>query len=1048
MLNALLRFSTRHSWLVVLLSMTLIASGVYHFQHLPIDAVPDITNVQIQINTAAPGYSPLETEQRITFPIETLVAGMPHLKETRSLSKYGLSQVTVVFEDGTDIYFARQQVGERLRTAGSQLPPGIDPEMGPISTGLGEIFMWTLKAQPDARTPEGHPYTPVDLRTLQDWVIRPQLRNLPGVAEINAMGGFQKQIHITPQPEKLQAYHLRFEDLIQALESNNANVGAGYIERNGEQYLVRVPGQVKTPEDIGNIVIHNTQGVPLRVKQVATVQLGKELRTGAATQDGEEVVLGTAVMLLGANSRDVAYRVGEKLKEINQSLPQGVVAEPVYDRTLLVDKAIHTVEKNLVEGALLVVVILFLFLGNFRAALITAMIIPLAMCVTLTGMVKGGISANLMSLGALDFGIIVDGAVVIVENALRRMALQQQAQGAILSAPQRQSVVLAASQEASKEILFGQLIIMMVYIPILSLTGVEGKMFGPMALTVIIAMAGAMVLSFTFVPAAITLLIRGRITEKESRLMHQLKRVYQPTLAWLIQRPKQVFASTLLLLGVCLALALGLGREFIPSLNEGDLIVQPVRIPGTSLSQSVAMEHAIDKALSALPETQRVFARIGTAEIASDPMSPNEVDTFVMLKDRKDWPDPKMSQADLIQKIEGVLADLPGSVYEFTQPIEMRFNELIAGVRSDVAVKIFGDDTQVLLRQAHAIAQVLNGIPGASDVKVEQADGLPMLTLALNYPALSRYGLTVSEVQHLVEVAIGGKSVGQLFEGDRRFDLVVRLPEAQRQDLEQLKRLPVPLPQGKGMVPLASVVDFQLKPGPNQISREAGKRRIVVTANVRGRDMGSFVSEAQDKIAQQVTLESGYWLTWGGQFEQMISAANRLKVVIPLALVVIIVLLFLALNHLKDALLVFSGVPLALTGGVVALWVRGMPLSISAGIGFIALSGVAVLNGLVLISFIKHLREDGKPLLQAVQEGTLVRLRPVLMTALVASLGFIPMALAQGTGAEVQRPLATVVIGGILSSTFLTLLVFPVLYTYFNHSSAEDDSHAIPDIVS
>lgn len=976
MLTSLLRFSTRQSGLVILLSLTLIASGIYHFQRLPIDAVPDITNVQIQINTAAPGYSPLETEQRITFPIETLVAGMPRLHETRSLSKYGLSQVTVVFEEGTDIYFARQQVGERLRTAGSQLPPGIDPEMGPISTGLGEIFMWTVKAQAGALTAEGKPYTPVDLRTLQDWVIRPQLRNLPGIAEINAMGGYQKQIHITPQPEKLQAYQLRFEDLISALENNNANVGAGYIERNGEQYLVRVPGQVKTPEDIANIVVKNKGNVPIRVKQLATVQLGRELRTGAATQDGEEVVLGTAVMLLGSNSRDVAHRVGEKLKEVNKSLPAGVVAEPVYDRTLLVDKAIHTVEKNLVEGALLVVAILFLFLGNFRAALITAMIIPLAMCVTLTGMVKGGISANLMSLGALDFGIIVDGAVVIVENALRRMALRQQSLGHVLNTAQRQEVVFEASQEASKEILFGQLIIMMVYIPILSLTGVEGKMFGPMALTVIIAMVGAMVLSFSFVPAAITLFIRGRVTEKENRLLLWLKGVYRPTLSWVMRYPKGVFASTLVLLGLCSVLALSLGTEFVPSLNEGDIVIQPVRIPGTSLSQSVEMEHALDKALNALPETERVFARIGTAEIASDPMSPNEVDTFVMLKERDQWPDPKMSQAALIQKIEGVLDEMPGSVYEFTQPIEMRFNELIAGVRSDVAVKVFGDDTQILLRHAHTIAGILNTIPGASDVKVEQAEGLPMLTLEIQYPALSRYGITVTELQNLVEVAIGGKPVGQIFEGDRRFDMVVRLPEQQRQNIEELKRLPVPLPQGNGVVPLSNLVDFQLKPGPNQISREQGKRRIVVTANVRGRDMGSFVNEAQERISEKVSLDSGYWLTWGGQFEQMLSAANRLKVVIPIALGVIIVLLFLALNHLKDALLVFSGVPLALTGGIVALWVRQMPLSISAGIGFIALSGVAVLNGLVLISFIKHLREEGTPLVEAVKEGTLVRLRP------------------------------------------------------------------------
>jgi cobalt-zinc-cadmium resistance protein CzcA len=1041
MLNRLIRFSIEQRWLVMVLTLAVLAAGIFSFQHLPIDAVPDITNVQIQINTQAPGYSPLEAEQRITFPVETLMAGIPHLKQTRSLSKYGLSQVTVVFEDGTDIYFARQQVGEKLQTAANRLPPGISPEMGPISTGLGEIFMWTVEAAPNARKADGSAYTSMDLRTLQDWLIRPQLRTVKGVTDVNSMGGFQKQFHVTPYPEKLVANGLSLRDLVMALENNNANVGAGYIERNGEQYLIRVPGQAQSLEDIQNIIVDYHSGFPIRVRQLAQVALGKELRTGAATRGGHEVVLGTAVMLIGANSREVAEAVGEKLAEVNKSLPSGVRAKPVYDRTELVDKAIHTVEKNLGEGALLVVVILFLFLGNIRAALITAMIIPVAMCFTLTGMVAGKLSANLMSLGALDFGIIVDGAVVIVENSIRRLAIFQHEHAQPPSAAERREVVYQASREASKEILYGQLIIMIVYLPILTLTGVEGKMFIPMALTVVMALVGAMVLSFTFVPAAVSLFVGGRVAEKENKILALIKQQYVPSLRLVLRHPLLVLSLTGALLLGCTWVALGLGKEFVPSLDEGDLVVQSFRIPGTSLSQSVEMQHTLDEALETLPEVKEVFSRIGTGEIASDPMSPNEGDTFIMLKPKSQWPNPDLSKEALIAKIEALLQDLPGSVYEFTQPIEMRFNELIAGVRSDVAVKIFGDDMAILSEKGAKISQLIAKVPGAADVKLEQVEGLPMMTVKLKRDQLSRYGLNVADVQELIQIALGGKTAGEIFEGDRRFELVVRLPEALRSDIETLQRLPVPLQAMHAVhpsfVPLSAVAEFVLAPGPNQVSREQGKRRIVITANVRGRDIGSFVAEAEQRIRAEVQLPSGYWLAWGGQFQQMISAAQRLQLVVPLALLLILGLLFMNFGNLKDAFLVFSGVPLALTGGVLALWLRGIPLSISAGVGFIALSGVAVLNGLVLVSFIKHLMAEGKDLKTAITEGALIRLRPVLMTALVASLGFVPMALAHGTGAEVQKPLATVVIGGILSSTLLTLVVLPVLYLLFNRRNAQ-----------
>ncbi len=1050
MFERIIQFAIEQRFLVLLAVLAMAGVGVASYQKLPIDAVPDITNVQVQISTAADGFSPLETEQRITFPIETAMAGLPHLKQTRSLSRSGLSQVTVIFEDGTDLYFARQLVNERLQAAKEQLPEGVEASMGPISTGLGEIFLWTVEAEEGALKEDGTPYTPTDLRVIQDWIIKPQLRTVPGVAEINSIGGFAKEFQIAPDPKRLAAYKLTLGELLLALERNNANVGAGYIERNGEQLLVRAPGQLGTLEDIANIVVANVDGTPIRVSHVAQVMLGRELRSGAATENGREVVLGTVFMLIGENSRSVSQAVAARLEEINRSLPEGVVAVTVYDRTNLVDKAIATVKKNLIEGAILVIVILFLFLGNIRAALITAMVIPLSMLFTFTGMFGNKVSANLMSLGALDFGIIVDGAVVIVENAIRRLAHAQHKHDRELTRSERLHEVFAASREARRALIFGQLIIMVVYLPIFALTGVEGKMFHPMAFTVVTALFGAMILSVTFVPAAIALFVTGKVKEEENALMRIARRAYEPVLQWVMRYRLQAFGAALVLVLFSGFLASRMGSEFVPSLSEGDFALQALRVPGTSLTQSVEMQMRLEQTLLAqVPEVQRVFARTGTAEIASDPMPPNISDSYVMLKPREQWPDPDKSRETLIAELQAAAELVPGSNYELSQPIQLRFNELISGVRSDVAVKIFGDDRDVLNRMAADVAQALGSIAGASEVKAEQTSGLPVLTVAIDRDKAARYGLNVGDIQDTVAVAVGGRRAGTLFEGDRRFDLVVRLPEDLRTDIDGLSRLLIPVPAAGaatsvGFIALAEVARLELAPGPNQVSRENGKRLVVVSANVRGRDIGSFVEEAEAKIRRDVKLPAGYWTNWGGQFEQLQSAARRLQVVVPVALLLVFMLLFMMFNNLRDGLLVFTGIPFALTGGVMALWLRDIPLSISAGVGFIALSGVAVLNGLVMISFIRNLREEGMGLQRAVTEGALQRLRPVLMTALVASLGFVPMALATGTGAEVQRPLATVVIGGILSSTALTLLVLPALYRWAYRREEQAEPEASP----
>ncbi|OZY87415.1 CusA/CzcA family heavy metal efflux RND transporter [Cellvibrio mixtus] len=1020
MIDAILHTAIARRWLVLTGVLALVALGLWNYQRLPIDAVPDITNVQVQINTEAPGYSPLETEQRITYPVETALAGLPKLAYTRSLSRYGLSQVTVVFAEGTDIYFARNLINERLGQIKSALPATIEPVMGPIATGLGEIFTYTVSAQ------DPEQFDAMALREIQDWIIRPQLMQVKGVVEINAIGGYTRQYHITPDPVKLLQWQLGFEDLVKAIKANNNNRGAGYIERNGQQLLVRTEGQLRHIEDIENLIVSHSTGVPVRVRDLAQVAIGKELRTGAATQNGNETVLGTAMMLMGENSRTVARALAVKLDEINRSLPEGVTATAVYDRTQLVDKTIATVQKNLLEGALLVIAVLFLLLGNLRAALITAAVIPIAMLMTITGMVEAGVSANLMSLGALDFGLIVDGAVIIVENCIRRLGEAQRSGS--LGLKERLQLAYEATAEVIRPSLFGVGIITLVYLPIFTLTGVEGKMFHPMAITVVIALTSALLLSLTFVPAAIALLMNGKIAEHENRVMRWAKAGYQPLLIVALKHKAIILGTSLLLVLVCLWLSTRLGSEFIPQLDEGDIALHAMRIPGTGLEQSVAMQKVLEERIREFAEVDKVFAKIGTPDVATDPMPPSVADLFVILKPRNQWPNPKRPKQDLVEAMEQSVSEIPGNNYEFTQPIQMRFNELISGVRSDLGIKVIGDDLEQLQQSAADILQLVQKIPGAADARMEQVSGLPVLTITPNRRQLAAYGLTVDQVQDFVATAIAGETAGLMYEGDRRFEIVVRLPENLRTDLLALERLPVPIKISPGFVPLNEIASIELAPAPNQISRENGKRLVIVTANVRGRDLGSFVNNVQTQINAQIKLPTGYWLDYGGTFEQLESASKRLAVVVPLTLLMVIALLVMAFGSLKDALIIFTGVPLALTGGVLALWLRDMPLSMSAGVGFIALSGIAVLNGLVMLAFIRQLYHESGDLISAITEGALTRLRPVLMTALVASLGFVPMAFNVGIGAEVQRPLATVVIGGIMSSTLLTLLVLPVLY--------------------
>jgi len=1024
MLTNIIKLSLSRPGLVMFGVLLLIGLGTWNFTRLPIDAVPDITNVQVTVNTEAPGYTPLEVEQRVTFPLENAMSGIPRLSYTRSVSRYSLSQITVVFEEGTDIYFARQQVAERMNAVKGELPQLLEPAMGPISTGLGEIFMFTVSAAPGARNADGSTVTPTDLRSVHDWIIRPQLLRVSGVAEINPIGGFKKEVLVAPDPVKLLARGLTFEDVIRALTDNNSNQGAGFIEHNGSQWLMRVPGQADDIEALGAIVVRESDSVPVRVRDVAQVGLGLELRSGAATQDGLEVVMSTVFMLIGENSREVANAVAEKLQEVNTSLPPGIVATAVYDRTALVDKTLATVRTNLVEGAILVIVVLFLFLGNIRAALLTAAVIPVAMLMTISGMVQTRVSANLMSLGALDFGLIVDGAVIIVENCLRRLS---QAGATPLALRERLEVVFDATNEVIRPALFGVFIITAVYIPIFALTGVEGKMFHPMAITVVIALVSAMILSVTFVPAAVALLFKKPVREKKNIIVNGAVYLYRPVLLASLQFRWLVVGLAVLLVVISGWLVTRLGTEFVPNLDEGDIAMHALRIPGTSLAQAVLMQEQLEAEIKALPEVEHVFAKIGTAEVATDAVPPSVADNFIILKPREQWPDPDKPKAQFVRELEAKVTPIPGNRYEFLQPIQMRFNELIAGVRAELAVKVFGDDFDTLIELGAAVENAINQVPGAADVAVEQATGLPVLTIMPNREALARYGVSLSALQRLVATALGGTVAGQLYEGDRRVDIVVRLPEHLRTDPDRLLSLPVPLAKG-GFVPLGELATTELVSGYNQINRENGKRRVVVSANVRGQDLGSFVNDVREAVAKQVDIPAGYWVEYGGTYQNLQSAANRLSIVVPVTLVLILGLLVMALGTFRDAGIIFSGVPLALTGGVLALMFREIPFSISAAVGFVALSGIAVLNGLVLVSFIRDLRQHGRLLDDAIVEGALTRLRPVLMTALVAALGFVPMALNTGIGSEVQRPLATVVIGGIISSTLLTLVVLPALY--------------------
>jgi cobalt-zinc-cadmium resistance protein CzcA len=1027
MIDRIIDFAIGNRWLVMAAVVAFGVFGYFQYAHLPIDAVPDITNVQVQINTQAPGYSPLETEQRVTFLVETAMAGLPKLENTRSISAYGLSQVTVVFEDGTDIYFARQLVNERLQEVKSQLPPGLAPEMGPVSTGLGEIYLYTVVADAGARKPDGTGYTPTDLRSIQDWIIRPQLRQVAGVSEVNSIGGNANQYQVAPDPARLLAHGVTLSDLIEALQTNNLNVGAGYIETNGEQKLVRVPGQIADTDALRRAVIATRNSIPVTVADVAEVGIGKELRSGAATRDGEETVLGTALMLVGENSRIVSQRVAERLVEINKTLPAGVEAEPVYDRTVLVNKTIATVQKNLLEGAILVIAVLFAFLGNLRAALLTALIIPLSLFATLTAMVSSKVSGNLMSLGALDFGLIVDGALIIVENCILRLAHAQRERRRLLDRSERFKVVYDATREVFRPSLVSVIVIILVNLPIFALSGVEGKMFRPMAFAVIAALVGAFIFSITFVPAACALLLSGKIQEKDNFIVRSAKRVYEPMLCAVLKLRWPVACIAAVFVVICGWLASTMGAEFIPNLDEGDVAMEAVRPPGTGVEQGVQMQLKLDRALTKLPEVKTVFARNGTAEVATDVMPPARSDVYVMLKPQKEWPEPNKSKDQLLDELQEAAEAVPGTVYGFSQPIQLRFNELISGVRSDVAIKVFGDDLPTLLKIAGEVQRIVTATSGAADVTTEQLSGLPILSVQPRRSDLARYALTVGDVQDAVSAAIGGKEIGLIYEGDARYPLEVRLPESMRVNPDALSRLPIARPNGS-YVPLAEVADITSNEGPNQISRDDGKRRVVISANVRGRDLAGFVSDVQGKLESQVKMPSGYFIQYGGTFEQLGSAVQRLRAVVPVSLLLIFGLLFMTFGSVKDALLVFSGVPLALTGGILALLVRGIPLSITAGVGFITLSGVAVLSGVVMVSAIRDLLQKGVPLEDAIIQGSLLRLRPILMIGLVATLGFLPMALNTSTGAEVQRPLATVVIGGIISATALSLLVLPALY--------------------
>nr|WP_315593770.1 CusA/CzcA family heavy metal efflux RND transporter [uncultured Cupriavidus sp.] len=1056
MIESILTGAVRFRWLVLFLTVVIGAIGAWQLNLLPIDVTPDITNKQVQINTVVPTLSPVEVEKRVTYPIETAIAGLNGVENTRSLSRNGFSQVTVIFKESANLYFMRQQVSERLAQARPNLPDGVQPQMGPVSTGLGEVVHYSVEFQfPDgkgATVKDGEPGWQSDgsfltdrgerlservsklayLRTVQDWIIRPQLRTTQGVADVDSLGGYVKQFVVEPDTAKMAAFGISYSELGQALEDANLSVGANFIRRSGESYLVRADARIKTADEIARAVVAQRQGVPITVSQVANVNIGGELRSGAASRNGVETVVGSALMLVGGNSRTVAQAVGDKLDQITRTLPPGVVIVPTLNRSQLVVATIETVAKNLAEGALLVVVILFALLGNWRAALIAAMVIPLSLLISAIGMNSLNISGNLMSLGALDFGLIIDGAVIIVENALRRLAERQKHEGRLLTLQERLEEVIASSREMMRPTIYGQLVIFLVFLPCLTFQGVEGKMFSPMVITLMLALASAFVLSLTFVPAMIAVLLRKEVSETEVKVIAVTKQRYRPWLERAVVRPAPFIGA-----GVAVLVAASLsftfvGREFMPTLDEQNLNLSSVRIPSTSIDQSVAIDLPLERAVLSLPEVQTVYSKAGTASLAADPMPPNASDNYIILKPKSEWPEGITTKEQVIERIREKTAPMVGNNYDVTQPIEMRFNELIGGVRSDVAVKLYGENLDELATTAQKIAAVLRKTPGATDVRVPLTGGFPTFDLVFDRAAIARYGLTVKEVADTISAAMAGRAAGQVFDGDRRFDIVVRLPSTQRENLDVLGALPVMLPvvanQPRASVPLRQLVQFRFTQGLNEVSRDNGKRRVYIEANVGdGRDLGSFVDDAADRIAREVKLPPGMWIEWGGQFQNLQAATKRLAIIVPACFVLIAAALYLAIGSAVLTATVLTAVPLALAGGVFALMLRGIPFSISAAVGFIAVSGVAVLNGLVLISAIRKRLEDGMAPNVAVIEGAMERVRPVLMTALVASLGFVPMAIATGTGAEAQKPLATVVIGGLFTATVLTLFVLPAI---------------------
>lgn len=1019
MIARIMEFSLTQRLLVLVGAAALIVWGVIAFIQLPIDALPDVTNNQVQINTESPGLAPVEVEKRVTFPVEVALGGLPDVVEVRSLSQYGLSQVTVVFKDTTNIYFARQLINERLGAVRGELPPTVStPELAPVSTGLGEIYQYTLDSDKRNTT---------ELRTLQDFVVKPALRTVPGVAEINSQGGFENQFQIEVDPKRLLSRGVSVRDVVEAVEEGNANAGGGYIVKGAEQLLVRGVGVVTNRDDLLDTVITAERGTPILLRDVATVtEIGNMLRRGAATHNGKETVIGIVMMLKGANTRTVAQAVDDRAKEIQKTLPPDVRLTPVYNRTELVDKTIHTVQKNLLEGGILVILVLLVLLGNLRGAIIAALVIPLAMLFAIIGMERFGISANLLSLGAIDFGLIVDGAVIMVENCVRRLAEAREHKGSKLTDAERRETIAVACREVRQATQFGEMIILVTYLPILTLTGIEGKMFQPMAFTVVLALTGALILSLTVVPALCSLLLSGDTREKPNFLLTGAERVYRPALGFSLRFPVVLIGASVLLFALCAFLFSRLGSEFVPELDEGAIAIQPIRPAGVSVDYSVKMVAAAERVVSSFPEVKDAYTRIGSAELATDPMPPSFGDMVVTLKERSQWRR-GMTKAKLIKEMQSrLLREVPGQGYAFSQPIKLRTDELISGVKADLAVKIFGDDLDTLARLGAEVQTALQTVPGAEDVSTEQTTGLPTLEITVNRAIAARYGVRIADVQAVIEALVGGRTVGQVISDNRRFAIVVKLPEPFRNDIAAIRELPIATPDG-GTIPLDTLAQVAVKSSPAQVSREGGSRRVVVQGNVRGRDLGGFVSDAQKTVAAKVTLPTGYRIEWGGQFENLQRAQTRLYIVVPLALALIFLLLFFTFGSAKQAAMIFSGVPLAVTGGVFALWGRGLPFSISAGVGFIALCGVAVLNGVVMLSAINRKRADGLSLMDAVQTGSLERLRPVLMTALVASLGFVPMAISVEAGAEVQRPLATVVIGGILSSTVLTLLILPTL---------------------